>query len=319
MWRPQLTSMVSASPADSSGSCYRRIVGRWIVLVLATACGGSTAGGGSASSSSTGQAEHDSTSGAASTDATLDQSESATSSSYDTGGFIPTPDLGGPLCGSDELLTAFPCSVIHQDCPDGRKCSPRWWEHDGRVVPNDAACVPIAERPKILGEACAIDGAAGSPCDDCDGSTRCWPDDQGHSCVAFCSGSRPDFTCPEDTACALMWNAYFPLCLPRCDPLVPTCGEGFGCVLTSLQEFVCFPALIDEPGALDQLCMFERPCAEGLTCIPASALANACASDFGCCRPWCNVADPSCARGDSCVPYFDDPPPGHANLGVCRP
>jgi hypothetical protein len=253
---------------------------------------------------------------------TTDGDGSSTTGSYESGGFILTSDGGsGPTCNLDDAALAFPCSVLQQDCRDDHKCSPSWWEHEGQALPQGELCVRVAARPNGLGEPCTIQNHPGSACDDCDASTRCWPAAEGHTCVAFCSGHELDLQCPHDTACAWMWDAYFPLCLPRCDPLVPSCGDGFGCVLTQREDFICFPALVGDPAGFDEPCISEgkQPCAEGLTCISAAVLGDACTAEHGCCRPICDLAAPDCDSLESCVPLLDDPAPEHLTLGVCLP
>jgi hypothetical protein len=307
-------------------------MGRCIALSLVlVACNGGGGGGDDGSTSSTtGERKPDWADGVTSTSVTVGDtadtsvtSDSSGTSGYDSAGIIIIPDGGsgpGPLCNQDELPQLTRCDVLTQDCARDHKCSPRWAVIDDRVLPHGNACVPVASRAKALGEPCTVENHSGSPCDDCDASTRCWPGGDGHACVAFCSGQEPDFQCPQDTACAWLWGAYFPLCLPRCDPLVPSCGEGFGCVLTNLGDFVCFPALADEPATLDESCSGPaKPCAEGSTCIPSTRLGDACTSEQGCCRSVCDLDAPNCDPTDSCIPFFEEAPPEHATLGICMP
>jgi hypothetical protein len=302
-------------------------MGRCVALSLLLAACNGTGGSGQGGSTSTamGETAPEWTDTVALTSTSTgnagDTSESSGTSSYDSAGFITTPDGGsGPLCEQNEALQLSMCSVLAQDCAADHKCSPWWWVNDDQIIPQGNACVPVAARTNALGEPCTSQTQSGSPCDDCDASTLCWPSADGYACVAFCSGQEPDFQCPEDMACAWLWNAYFPLCLPRCDPLVPTCGDGFGCVLTNLGDFVCFPSLFEDTATLDEPCSGPaKPCVEGLTCVPSSRLGDTCTSEHGCCRPLCNLDTPDCEPADSCIPFFEEAPPEHATLGICMP
>jgi hypothetical protein len=142
----------------------------------------------------------------------------------------------------------------------------------------------------------------------------------GLACAAICEGSRADLQCPDGTACAFMWDANFLLCVPICDPLMPECGEGFGCVATLRGDFVCFPALVGEPALVDEPCIAEgeQPCADGLVCIDAVMIGPACEGQSGCCRPACDLDAPACAQDETCVAYLEDRVPlEHADVGWC--
>lgn len=224
------------------------------------------------------------------------------------------------MCPAASTIALSICDPLRDDCGDGYKCSPRWFEQDGEALPLDYACVSVVANAKAVGEPCTIDGAPGSPCDDCDASSRCWPGRDGFVCTAICEGDRVDTQCPDGTACAWLWDANFLMCTPTCDPLASDCGEGFGCVPTSSDAFVCFPALVGDTAALDEPCIAtgERPCADGLVCVDAAMVGPRCAGEDGCCRPSCDLAAPRCADDEACIAYLDERAPrAYADLGWC--
>ncbi|MCA9708533.1 MAG: hypothetical protein KDK70_21975, partial [Myxococcales bacterium] len=213
------------------------------------------------------------------------------------------------------------CSLYEQDCPSGEKCVP--WANDGGSAWNDRRCVPVAEDPVGVGEACTMEGSPYSGLDDCALGAMCWSVDaetlEG-TCVALCGGTERAPTCAADQSCLVTNDNNLAVCLSNCDPLQPDCLAGETCIPDDT-GFVCAPT---SEAAAGEPCSFINTCGAGLVCASNPYVAPSCdESEPGCCTPWCDLAapDPSAACFDpaqQCMPWWEsEAPPGLETLGAC--
>ena len=248
-----------------------------------------------------------------STSTTSDPTDADTSTSGDTDGtFIMDPSAG------DLDIT---CDEWAQDCPEGEKCMP--WANDGSMAWNSSRCSPIAEMPHAPGEPCMVEGSAVSGIDDCVIASMCWnvdPDTNMGTCVAFCTGSEANPSCKDDsTRCVIANDGVLILCLPCCDPRVPTCGDGQRCLPIDA-FFSCVPESDGEPAPTGTACDSLDDCDAGY-CAAATAVPGC--MDAACCSPWCTLGDDaSCEAalpGTVCTPWSAEKPTGcgDAELGYC--
>ena len=211
----------------------------------------------------------------------------------------------------------FECNVLAQDCADGEKCMP--WANDGESVWNATRCTPSAPEPDQIGEPCVVEGWAGSGIDSCDVSQMCFdvdPEDNTGTCVGFCAGSREDVICPDGQTCSISNDGVLALCLPSCDPLGPTCGDGDGCFPSGSESFVCLPGP-SESIASTFTCYLSGGCEPGTLCLD-SLMVPDCDDDGGCCSPYCDRTAPACPPNTECLPFFEKGAlPQFEDVGVC--
>jgi len=248
---------------------------------------------------------------------TFDDGEDDTT---DDGGhvFILPVDGGvacAPLPGSYSLSC---CDVFAQDCPDGEKCMP--WANDGGESWNSTRCSPIEDDPASAGEPCTVEGSPFSGLDDCDGESMCFyadPDSLEGTCVPFCEGDPSNAQCPEGNICPIGGDPTLAVCLPECNPLLG-CPDDQVCAPYADQLF-CAPGIAEAAG-YGEVCEFSNACEAGLLC------GAPCGDDEFCCTAFCdlsagdpNPACPDAAMGQTCEPYYVDPPEGFETLGLCLP
>ncbi len=208
------------------------------------------------------------------------------------------------------------CSLTGQDCPDGEAC--RAWANDGGDIWNAERCVPVDADPGQVGDACSFEGSSVSGIDSCDVGLMCWnvdPETLEGACIAYCAGDDPELGC-EDPAntCSVHNEGFLPLCLPACDPLGASCGDGFGCYPGSQGDFVCLRE--GERVALDSL--FHPECPSGTFRTPEDQTAG-CTEGEPCCAAYCDTSEPSsCGLDVECVPFFDPSGEDFPNLGYCQ-
>jgi len=255
---------------------------------------------------------------------TSDDGPSGSSGSDDSSGEGGVTFIDDPTgsCGSipDDVLAhcTIPvgCSLTEQDCPEGEAC--RAWANDGGDVWNAERCVPVDADPGQAGDSCSIEGSSVSGIDSCDVGLMCWnfdPETLEGACIAFCAGDDPEVGC-EDAAdsCSVHNEGYLPLCLPACEPLGASCGEGFGCYPGSEGDFVCLRE--GERVELDSL--FHPECPSG-TFWATEAQVAGCTDDEPCCAAYCDSSAPSpCGVDVACVPFFEVQDPDFPNLGYCQ-
>ncbi len=243
--------------------------------------------------------------------------ESSSTTGVDEGvSFIDTFD--------SESVDGGGCDVWAQDCPVGEKCMP--WANDGGFMWNSVRCSPIGDG--VPGAPCTVEGSAVSGIDSCQLAAMCWnvdPETNAGTCVGFCEGSRADPTCPApEQHCVIANDGVLILCLPCCDPRLPSCGEDTRCI-PSHQALYCGPVVGDGAGAIGDACDYPGECAAGLLCTVGNALPSCRPGSLGCCAPWCTIGDDAACEaaipGTVCTPWLEEgtTPLGcdDATLGVC--
>lgn len=212
------------------------------------------------------------------------------------------------------------CDLFDPMCPDGFKCNA--FADDGGSIWTASQCFDLDPTPAEIGEPCTMTDSPTSGLDDCEAGSLCFDfmgGDLTGVCHEYCGGSPDMPTCPTGFACAgFDSNGVVFLCLPWCDPLLQDCADGDACYPVG-DAFACAPDASNGAGYGDG-CNFVNACSPGLFCASAAGVPG-CVS-LGCCSPFCDLSDPmpNCpgqAGGQECVPYFDSPPAGFEDVGVC--
>jgi hypothetical protein len=189
------------------------------------------------------------------------------------------------------------------------------WANDGGSVWNATKCSPIDPDADDVGDPCVVEGSPVSGVDSCVAGAMCFDVDEATlegECIALCSGTPGNPMCADGMFCAQFNSGDLPLCLAQCDPLAPTCAEGWSCQM-ALGNLGCLPdgsiACGDTSCPADQACV-QTEFVPGCTNGP-------------CCTPWCDVNDPDACtelqNGTTCVPYFarGSAPAGLDHVGLC--
>ena len=273
-------------------------------------------GGGSTGASSSSTAAHSGTS----TQAGVEQTSSGLSddpatSSRSSGG----SSEGAASSSTTSVAVPERCSVFAQDCPQGFKCNP--YSNDGDLALDDARCVPVVDDPDQVGEVCELDGNGQAGLDSCDVGALCsWMPDGFPTqtlCIELCSGSEAMPRCATDeSTCFVRDYGEEHYCFPNCDPLGPACSNGWSCLPSLEDGFVCGPYALGELSQ-GEPCEYASQCEQGLLCAPAApSLCGDPSKD--CCLPFCDLGAPNCPGSTVCEPWYDDPPAGNDHVGVCR-
>lgn len=135
-------------------------------------------------------------------------------------------------------------------------------------------------------------------------------------CVSFCAEDSGNFACDDpDETCSVYNENSVPLCLPSCDPLDPSCGDGAGCYPGSTEDFVC----LREGERLENGGVFHPECPSG-TFWASEEQIPGCGEEKPCCAPYCDTSEAlPCGVDAQCVPFFDVPKLEFSTLGHCRP
>ena len=215
------------------------------------------------------------------------------------------------------------CSLWEQSCPDGEKCMPL--SNDGGIHWEVTRCTPIAPDPEGLYEPCTVEGSVGSGLDSCELGAMCWDVDAETlvgTCIGLCSGTKSAPTCVDANAqCWVPADGVLSACLPICDPLeADACPPAQGCY-PFLSAFHCaHDASRPEAGGAIDPCEHINSCDPGLLCAEA-AVVEGCkpGGAWGCCTPYCDLADPVCSEPMSCLAYFTEgsAPVGLESVGFC--
>jgi hypothetical protein len=238
--------------------------------------------------------------------------ETATGTDSETSTDTPTTTEGGESM----------CNPKIQDCPEGQKCvaydsmATNYWDAN--------KCVDEPMNAGAVGDPCNIDMGESvfSGLDNCSKGTICLNFDfatgQGGTCTAYCGEGN---TCGEGELCLESANeGVLPVCLQSCDPLLQDCEDMQGCYGDStFGGFICFtPDPGENIGDDNSPCEYTNACLAGFSCQAAETVEG-CMGAMGCCTPFCSVSggDADCAPTEDCVPFFADPPPGTADVGVC--
>lgn len=224
------------------------------------------------------------------------------------------PDLPAPECDPRQTINV---------CADGEKCS---YVDDPSWGPTNR-CVPVLG-DKLEGESCSMIGDS----DDCSEHRICWATDADGSdgiCVGFCDSG---LACEIDTdMCSVANDGLLPLCLPRCDPLLQDCVEGWGCYPDPKQRWVCDLDRSGEAlGAHGDPCTCLNCCDPGFTCTTGVLVdAEGCGGAegaSGCCTAICMLDDGDPVDGvcptelERCEPFYepDSIMLGFEQVGICE-
>jgi hypothetical protein len=272
----------------------------------------SSTGGGSDSTSLSGGSTDATTGSSSTTDSTgpIVETTSTTdpSSSSDSSGFIPPPDLG----------PAAECDLWMQDCPDGEKCEA--WANDGGEVWNAWRCTPIAPVPGQAGDPCVVEGGPTTGIDDCALGLMCFyvdPIALTGSCVPHCTGAPDTPNCDDPSdICAVYNSPWLPMCLHACDPFLQDCDEAQACYSID-GVFGCFPDASGAAGEQYDECEYLNNCAPGLHCASVDNLPGC--GGATCCTAWCDLTGFMCPDDMDCVPLYGagEAPPGYEEVGFC--
>ncbi len=225
-------------------------------------------------------------------------------------GFLGCDDVG-----------ELPCDQWAQDCPEGQKCVP-YADGMGSVW-NALKCTPVDPRPDAVGDPCTVTESPLSGVDSCDVGALCYGVDSqtmtGY-CIALCSGSLREPSCPEGSSCTILGRGIVTFCLLDCSPLEQDCPDGYLCTASyGGDHFGCSLDISGEAGSYGDPCDYRGQCDPGLVCGSGDEVPG-CMSN-GCCTPLCDISQPNTCPGEkqSCIPWFDegDAPPGQDNVGVC--
>ncbi len=221
------------------------------------------------------------------------------------------PDLLQPECDPRRL----------DGCPSEQKCS---YVIDAELGPTNR-CVPVLGN-KLEGESCERIGDS----DDCASHRICWAteaDGSGGICVGFCDvGLQCEL---EGDVCSVANDGLLPLCLPRCDPLMQDCPQGWGCYPDPNQRWACDRDHSGASGMHGDPCECISCCDPGLTCVSGVLVdAEGCGIDgaTGCCTEICELDMGHAVEGvcatelERCEPVYDPSAVmlGFDQVGVCR-
>lgn len=283
--------------------------------------GSSTSDGGPVSSTAPTTADPTEPGSTTSTPGTSDTGSHGSEDSGDSSssgiGFID-PTQGGCEDLPDGVLghcTFIDCTPEEQDCFEGEAC--KAWANDGTTIWNATRCAPVADEPGQLGEPCIVEGSAVTGVDTCDVGLMCWNVDaktNEGACVQFCDPIDGDPGCADPGAtCNVSNEGVLPLCLPACDPLEPSCGEGFGCYPGSDSNFVC----LREGEQVEYDWVFHPECPAG-TFMANSKQIDGCTDEEPCCASFCDLsAEQPCGPKVECLPYFKLDTPPFEDVGYC--
>lgn len=203
-------------------------------------------------------------------------------------------------------------------CGDGYKCS---YVVDPEFGPLNRCVELLGEG--LVGEACELLGDS----DTCGAHSICWGRDaDGGVCVEFCS---PALLCVDPLAtCVVSNQSLLSLCLPKCDPLLQDCEDGWGCYPDDFQRWACDRDQSSELGAHGDPCDCLNCCDPGLACMPGGLVdAEGCGTELaGCCARICALDDGAPVEGvcpseaERCEPYYDSDSVlmGYDNVGICE-
>ena len=226
---------------------------------------------------------------------------------------------GGFIIEDDVPNGNIECDVFAQDCPAGFKCMP--WANDGGGSWNAAKCTPVAENPGAPGDPCVAEGGGVSGVDDCELGTMCWfldAENKG-TCIDMCKGTIDAPTCPDQSQiCDISNDGVIIVCLNTCFPLTQDCPDGQICFWDGATEFICDFDASGDLGKYQDPCAYINVCDYGLWCAGPESVPD-CASDTGCCTPYCSLETPDCPVGTVCEAWYEmgSAPPGQEDIGGC--
>lgn len=172
-------------------------------------------------------------------------------------GFLGCGDVGEQSC--DQWI---------QDCPEGHKCMP--YADDAGSAWNALKCTPVDPRPDAVGDPCTVTKSQLSGVDSCELGALCFNVDSqtmtGY-CIALCSGSPREPSCPEGSSCNVLGEGIVTFCLLDCSPLEQDCPDGYLCTASyGGDHFRCSLDTSGEAGFYGDPCDSRGQCDPGLVC-----------------------------------------------------
>jgi len=269
------------------------------------------------------------TSGSLSSSTTSMMTTTSAASSASSGEATLTTEAGSTMTTASSTGCGFlgcgdvgeqSCDQWAQDCPEGQKCMP--YADDMGSNWNALKCTSVDPRPDAVGEPCTVTESQLSGIDSCELGALCWnvdPQTLTGYCIALCSGSVREPSCPEGSSCNVLGEGIVTFCLLDCSPLDQNCPDGYLCTALNGNRFGCSLDVSGEAGFYGDPCDFAGQCDPGLVCRSGEEVPG-CMSDW-CCTPLCDISQPNTCPGEkqSCIPWFDegDAPAGQNDVGVC--
>jgi len=192
-------------------------------LILCSACADGSSALSDTSSGGSTSVQLSTTSGSEST-SVEESSSSGVSGSVAGTSSSSTGSSEGTTTGPFEDPTAFDtdvaieCNTLHQDCPEGERCTP--YANDAGGEWNAVRCVPLESVASTLGDSCEIEGDPRSGFDNCGPATLCVdvdldPEATVLECVAMCVSHPDDFDTPtcEDAELTCVIEGTLAVCL----------------------------------------------------------------------------------------------------------
>ena len=254
-----------------------------------------------------------------STTSTTTDASSTSTSTTDASSTSSTSSTSGEKL---DLPAPPACDVIDQDCPIGQKCTP--YASDMGPEWDSTKCVDVVEDAGIPGQPCTVTGSPTSGIDTCDATTMCWnvdPDTLKGECFPFCVDAGGDEGCKKSGHLCDVVDGALPLCFPQCHPENYPCAAGDVCVPQEQEpylEFICVPDNSGAGGQEFSPCTKFNTCDPGFICMEPQQGAECDQDAEGCCLSMCDTPGPMCnGVNQECTAWFQFPPPGYEDLGVC--
>jgi hypothetical protein len=195
-----------------------------------------------------------------------------------------------------DIQLQAPCDLVAQNCPTGQQCT------------EYGDCLAQVDEPAQLGEPCwPAFGYDETPLPCAAALTCIGPFGGDGVCMPVCGSDNGQ--CPGELDC-LVGLA----CTESCDPLAPSCTQGWSCVPDfQTGSGGCLPNS-DAIALLEPCDFFDFSCGPGLVCEIMEEFEGC--PDSPCCTPLCDpaAAEPGCPPE---LPYCI--PQGEAGLGTCHP
>lgn len=217
--------------------------------------------------------------------------------------------MGGTSTGVDSEDDVLSCETWNDMCPEGQKCIP--YVADGAIW-DAQGCFAVDSRPGSVGDSCTMMDSEAGTTDTCEKGLLCWDS----RCMPLCQGTPAEFSCPDGYACGTINMDTVAICLPACDPRMPTCNADSDVCSYTIGIFECV-----EGGDLGLFapCKSLNACANGLLCLSSMGTAECDQEQESCCTELCTTVGPATCQGNGqkCMPFTLPNVPEYQNLGYC--